>query len=62
MPNARSVRELCWRRVGLERWTMSGHVRPIVEVPGSRQNSKHVRIYLEARFLLVNAFHPIDDS
>ena len=40
---------------------MSGHVRPIVEVPGSRQNSKHVRIYLEARFLLVNAFHPIDD-
>lgn len=41
---------------------MSGHVRPIVEVPGSRQNSKHVRIYLEAKFLLVNAFHPIDDS
>lgn len=39
---------------------MSGHVRPIVEVPGS--SSKHVRIYLEARFLLVNAFHPIDDS
>jgi|KBSSwiStaDraftv2_1062776.scaffolds.fasta_scaffold76304_3 hypothetical protein len=60
MPNARSVRELCWRRVGLERWNT--HVRPIVEVPGSRQNSKHVRIYLEARFLLVNAFHPIDDS
>ena len=50
---------LRWGSQEGETEAMSGQVRPIVEVPGSRQNSKHVRIYLEARFLLVNAFHSI---